>query len=107
MVLLRRQNQFKEMGKIITVANHKGGVGKTTTSVNLATSLGAVEQTVLFIDADPPSTTTSCLGIDVESVEAGSYQILEQTVISEQAALECTAPHVDLIPANIDSVAIE
>jgi len=95
------------MCKIIAIANQKGGVGKTTTAVNLSAALGVLEKKVLLVDADPQANATSGLGIDVQSVEMGTYQLLDGSITIEQAILSTESPNLDIIPSHIDLVASE
>lgn len=93
--------------KIVAIANQKGGVGKTTTSVNLAASIGVLEKRVLLIDADPQANTTSSLGFDPNNSLVGTYQILEHEVSAKDGILKSTSPNLDLMAAHLDLVAVE
>jgi chromosome partitioning protein len=95
------------MGKIISVSNQKGGVGKTTTALNLSACLGILEQKVLLIDLDPQANATSGIGIDLKKNKYSSYQLLEHTEKAENIILKSNTPNLDIIPSNIDLVAID
>lgn len=95
------------MGKIISIANQKGGVGKTTTAINLAASLAAVEHSTLIIDIDPQSNTTSGLGIEPKTVTSSIYEVMVGGVEMKDAILETDLPFLNLVPSHINLVGAE
>lgn len=95
------------MNKTIVIANQKGGVGKTTTAINLAACLGVLEKKVLLVDADPQANSTSGVGYDPREIKSGLYECLIDNLSPRDAIVKTESPNLDLLPAHIDLVGAE
>ncbi|GAB3562057.1 AAA family ATPase [Spirosoma luteolum] len=95
------------MGKVIAIANQKGGVGKTTTTINLAASLAALEFQTLIVDADPQANSTSGLGYNPKEIENSIYECMVEGVRPNDAIIQTDFPNLDLLPSHIDLVGAE
>jgi len=107
LVIFNDTLKVEKMGKIVVIANQKGGVGKTTTAINLASSLAVMEKRILIVDIDPQANASSGLGLDIINIDKTIYDVLLERIPYKEAIQKTFLEYLDILPASQDLVGAE
>jgi len=107
LVIFNDTLKVEKMGKIVVIANQKGGVGKTTTAINLASSLAVMEKRILIVDIDPQANASSGLGLDIANIDKTIYDVLLERIPYKEAIQKTFLEYLDILPASQDLVGAE